>query len=105
MGTIAALAFVKIDGRPFINVVLSAVSFYWKPQMYLWKSEQKHINKENSPTIGNSIQNIAEGFSLHKSWEGVQTGVKISNVELTQHYQIFHKQTGERRAAKRVDYR
>jgi len=105
MGGVVAFAFIKIDGRPFVNVVMSAFNFYWKPQIYLWHSEHVQMKKEDSPTIGESIQNIAEGLSLHKSWENVQTGAKISNVELTEHYQIFHKQTGERRAAKRVDYR
>jgi len=37
MGGAVALAFLKIDGRPFINVVLSAFSFYWNPQIYLWR--------------------------------------------------------------------
>jgi hypothetical protein len=105
MGTAAAFAFIKIDGRPFINIVLSAFSFYWKPQIYLWQSEQQQIKKEDHPDLGASIQNIAAGLALHKSWENVQTGTKISNVQMTERYQIFRKQTGERHAAKRVDYR
>jgi hypothetical protein len=105
MASVIALAFVKIDGRPFINIVTSAFSFYWKPQIYLWQSEQRQTKKEDHPTLGASIQNIAAGLALHKSWENIQTGTKMSNVQMTEHYQIFQKQTGERRAAKRVDYR
>src|ERR1035438_7002680 len=36
-----ALAFVKIEGRPFVNVVVSAFHFYWKPQTYVWQPEYK----------------------------------------------------------------
>jgi len=106
MGSAAAAAFIKINGRPFTNIVLSAFNFYWKPQTYLWQSaEQQQVKKEGHPTLGASIQNIAAGLALHKSWENVQTGTKVSNTQMTEHYQIFQKQTGERRAAKRVDYR
>jgi hypothetical protein len=38
------LAFVKIEGRPFINVILSAVGFYWKPQTYVWQPEHPTVN-------------------------------------------------------------
>jgi PrgI family protein len=34
-----SLAFVKIEGRPFANVVVSAFNFYWKPQTYVWQPE------------------------------------------------------------------
>ena len=109
MAFVAALAFIKIDGRPFISIVLSVFSFYWKPQVYLWQSEQQQIKKEDHPTLGDSIQNIAAGLALHKIWEGIQTGTKAplsaSPEQTGEHYQIFQKQTGERRAAKRVDYR
>ena len=105
MGAAGAFAFIKIDGRPFINIVLSAFSFYWKPQTYLWRSEQQQANKVVHPTLGASLQNIAAGLALHKGWENIQTGTKISDMQMTERYQIFRKQTGERRAAKRVDYR
>lgn len=105
MGAAGAFAFVKIDGRPFISIVLSAFNFYWKPQTYLWQSERQQIKKGVRPTLGASLQNIAAGLALHRGWENIQTGTKISNAQLTEHYQIFRKQTGERNAAKRVDYR
>src|SRR5665213_1936700 len=34
-----ALAFVKIEGRTFASVLLSAFNFYWKPQTYVWQAE------------------------------------------------------------------
>ncbi len=105
MGFSVALAFVKIDGRPLINIVLSAIGFYWNPQTYLWQSEERQMKKEDHPGIGAAIEDIAAGIALHKSWEGLQTGAKISNTQMTDHYQIFRKIAGDRGAAKRVDYR
>jgi len=105
MASLVAAAFIKINGRPLANIVLSAFGFYWKPQVYIWRSEQQKIKEEYRPTLGAVIQNIAEGLALHKSWENVQTGTRTSNGRATERYQIFQKPTGERRAAKRVDYR
>ena len=38
-----AFAFVKIEGRPFANVLVSAFHFYWKPQTYIWKPEHETV--------------------------------------------------------------
>lgn len=105
MGAVVALAFIKINGRPVINLALAAFGFYWKPQIYLWQSEQRQMRKEDHPGIGAAIENIAAGLALHKSWENLQTSGQISNIQMTERYQVFRKQSGERRAAKRVDYR
>ena len=109
MGASISLAFVKLDGRPLLNVALAAINFYWKPQIYLWQSEQRQTKKEDHPGIGAAIEDIAAGMALHKSWEGLQTGTttgtKISNRQITDRYQIFRKPAGDRNAAKRVDYR
>jgi hypothetical protein len=109
MGLAAALAFVKIDGRPFVNVFLSAFNFYWKPQIYLWQSEQHQMKKDDFHP-GSALEDIATGLALHKSWEGLQTGTKTSDTQFLQkkmaeRYQIFQRPTGDRNAARRVDYR
>src|ERR1700722_16187955 len=38
-----AFSFVKIEGRSFANVILSAFHFYWKPQTYVWQPEHPTI--------------------------------------------------------------
>jgi hypothetical protein len=40
---VIALAFVKIEGRPFPNVIVSAFHFYWKPQTYVWQPEHPTV--------------------------------------------------------------
>ncbi len=104
MGLSVAFAFIKIDGRPFINIALAAFGFYWKPQIYLWQSEQR-TKKEDHPGLGAALEDIAAGLALHKSWENLQTKERISNVQITDRYQVFRRQSGEQHAAKRVDYR
>ena len=111
-GGAIALAFVKIEGRPLANVVMSAFGFYWKPQTYLWKAESaapvaaRTVTKEG----GVSLENIFAGMALHKRWENLQTGEKMPAKKAIEHkmnsrYQIFEKVTGDRSAARRVDYR
>jgi hypothetical protein len=59
---------------------------------------------------------IASGGSLHKSWEGLQTGTpppeakktsasQFIEKKMAERYQIFQRPTGDRAAARRVDYR
>ena len=149
IGGSIAIAFIKIQGRPFVKVIASAFNFYWNPQTYVWqpehpavsltredKKEEKkkglsvedvlsgkalqkkweHIAKEvaaapgGAPTAGTSLADIAAGTSLHKSWASLQTGEQMSASQFTEkkmygRYQIFQKISGERQAARRVDYR
>ena len=35
-----ALAFVKINGRPFINLVVSFVTYMFKPKLYIWRKKR-----------------------------------------------------------------
>jgi hypothetical protein len=119
LGAAGALAFLKINGRPLIKVITSAFGFYWKPQMYVWKPEHPVVTQRRAPAPAAvrelpSLQTIASGDSLHKSWENLQTGAPAAKKESTrqfvekkmsERYQIFQRQGGDRMAARRVDYR
>jgi len=120
-----SIAFVKVEGRPLPKVILSAFNFYWNPQTYVWQPEHAPLprrEKEPPKSKGKSLalsdiftraparKQIAEGSSLHKSWQSVQTGEKMSARQFTEQkmyarYQIFQKAAGDRAAARRVDYR
>ena len=41
LGLAAALAFIRINERPFIYVLKSALRFYSGSQLYLWKQEKR----------------------------------------------------------------
>jgi len=118
IGGALALSFVKVNGRPLIKVGVAAFNYYWKPQMYVWKSEHPAPAQHAAPTVTRElppIAAIASGNSLHKSWENLQTGTpapgkmqsdrQFVEKKMTERYQIFQRQSGERDAARRVDYR
>lgn len=108
-----AVSFVKVQGRPLASVIISAFNFYWKPQTYVWQAEHPQLSR--TPTArpektGATLQKIASGMALHKSWQALQSGEKISAKQFTEQkmygrYQIFQKLAGDRNAGKRVDYR
>lgn len=114
LGLAGVIAFVKVNGQPVIKIITAALNFYWKPQTYVWKSEEASAAAMTKKPVahagGFSLEAIASGMALHKSWEGLQTGVKTPErkaVErkLSSRYQILERATGDRQAAKRVDYR
>ena len=43
-GTFLALAFVKINDRPFINILESAYKFLLKNKTYVWRKDEKDIH-------------------------------------------------------------
>ncbi len=107
LGGAIGVAFVKIEGRPLGNVILSALGFYWKPQTYIWKSKEELTATAQSQEGGGlSLEKIITGTLLHKRWEGLQGGQKMPvENKMNSRYQIFRRISGARDAAKRVDYR
>lgn len=116
----AGLAFVKINGIPLPKVINSATFFYWKPRTYVWQPKNPLIlkteeNLEKELGAKFSLERLITGLALKSAWQYVQTGSKpqpeaAPKVTETKYhpqgkFQIYHKITGERRVAKRVDYR
>lgn len=51
-----ALAFYKINNKPFIDFLESAFTFYTKQNLYIWKKEDKKIiQKEQTPTQNRQV--------------------------------------------------
>lgn len=48
-GVAASFAFLKINERPFPEIFKSAVFFYLKPRLYIWRKEE--IKKEKAAEI------------------------------------------------------
>lgn len=51
-----ALAFYKVNNKPFIDMLESAVSYYSKPNLYIWKKEyktptQSDVNKTQNAQV------------------------------------------------------
>jgi len=107
-GLALSLAFIKINGRPFSGVIVSALRFYWQPQTYTWQPESEGPRTPEAISgRGFSIENIVAGLSLKNAWRNLQTGTATKKPvrQLKERYEIFRRATGERRAARRIDYR
>lgn len=115
VGAGLALAFVKINGRPLVGVLLSAAHFYWQPQIYVWQPEHPSLPK-NEATLGTftqtgfSLENIIRGLALKNTWRKLQVGSKTTEVKQRiaksqERYQVIERKTGERQNVRRVDYR
>jgi len=128
LGGALALSFLKVNGRPLIKVVTAAFRFYWNPQLYVWKPDHPIIHREKRETIAVATpmpvvapvresppaKKIALGDALHKSWENLQTGTpqvkktsdrQFIEKKMAERYQILKQESGDRIAARRVDYR
>ena len=46
MGFAVALAFYKVNNKPFINVVESAFKYYFGGKLYIWRKKDKLIEKK-----------------------------------------------------------
>ncbi len=112
----AALSMIKINGRPLIKIAISAIGFYWHPQTYVWQSETQKKQGDGSlsgkTAEGFSLENIVSGMALKKSWQNLQTGSKVVasggkwfGQRSQERYEILKKITGDRQAARRIDYR
>ena|SRR3989344_3357616 len=117
-----AFAFVHVNGQPFAKVLGAAFKYYWAPQMYIWQNEPMHLRKDKAAApaedggedqSGMSLEKVVAGMALKTAWQEVQTGsqsapaleAKKSFAQLRDRYEVFKKISGERKAAKRIDYR
>ena len=114
LGGALALGMVRVSGRPLTHVVRAAFSFYWKPQLYLWQPKHDEL-KHHKPTLetlsvmGKNPGDVAAGGALRNAWQRLQTGSKMSNQQFfnktDERYHIYQNLTGDREAARRIDYR
>ncbi|MCR4328757.1 MAG: PrgI family protein [Patescibacteria group bacterium] len=113
VGAGASLAFIRVGGRSLPVVAQAAIRYFWKPQTYVWQPQQPHApttpSPQEHPSHESSLEEILSGLALRTTWQKLQTGKKISPGTLLGHtqdrYTIFRKRTGERNAARRIDYR
>lgn len=117
LGIGISLALVKVNGQPLVKVLAAALNFYWRPQTYVWQPDHPALPKttatmKSAVGSGFSLENMIMGLALKKARESVETGNQVS-VERVQHvrdetrdrYQVYQGILGERKAARRVDYR
>jgi hypothetical protein len=70
-----ALAFYKVNNRPFINILESAFRYYIKDKLYIWNKteseKEKTTESENAPKKYSSIivPNLSESKLKDMNWE------------------------------------
>lgn len=110
-----SLALLKVNGQRLPKVLRYIFRFYWQPQQYLWQSTEPQLKKteESLRQTGAAfyLEKILSGMALKHAWQQVQTGDATQSQEDPkpqsdkERYQIFYGRTGERKVAKRIDYR
>lgn len=136
MGTVASIfAFIKYNGRPLSVVLISAISYLWKPRFFIWKKaeptmatgllEAKQLEAEqmfSKATAPKTTEGETESTipRLKSLWVKLHTSVpspkEVQQQKVAIHqifkgresrpaFEILRKMTGERQAARRVDFR
>lgn len=114
-----SLAFLKISGRPFYKVVLFMFKYFWEPKLYLWRSPivSEMVEISDIKRKRNYLEIVNTGISsVSKLWQEIMTRKtpiprrekkmpKRTTAELQEQYQVFKRITGDKKIAKRVDYR
>ncbi len=117
IGIGVGFAFIKVGGRSLPAIARAAFYYVWKPQTYVWQPEKtpatgdrRQATKGTKEKPGLSLEEVLSGFALQRTWQKLQTGAgKISPGlflgKSQDRYAIYRKRSGEREAARRVDYR
>jgi hypothetical protein len=109
----AVAAFAKVNGQPLSRVGFAAFWYFWNPRFFLWKSkpeagsvpaELPRVPKPELPSLKDLI------FKIVTTSKPIETRERISKPflkrsEEPERYESIRRTSGEREAARRVDYR
>lgn len=109
----AALAFIKINGRPLPKVLIAALGYYWKPRLYLWKradateeSEPRSEDQEKPKSFLDSLkQQITTSRDPIPKREKTAKRPILERVKGKGRFEMMRKITGEKEKARKVDYK
>lgn len=73
LGFSAALAFIKINNKPFIYVLEAAVKYYFGSKLYIWKKEDRKVTpktteQEAREYAGIMVPKISDSKLKDLSW-------------------------------------
>jgi len=107
----AALAFIKINGRPLPKVLIAALGFYWKPRLYLWKRVEKTPSAGGPPKeepksfLGSLKQQLTTSRAPIPKREKAARRPILERLKGKERFEMMRKITGEKEKARRVDYK
>jgi hypothetical protein len=114
-----SFAFIKVNGRPLLNIAISATNYYWKPRMFLWQSEKEAEKIPIAEIKARESKIITAKNLLDNLWQQLKTTRQpipkrekviapsiLDRVKSSkERFEVMRKITGEREVARRVDYR
>lgn len=108
-----SLAFVKYNGQPLIKVAASAIGFLWKPRLFLWKRETKEsVYAMPDEKVLSERTSLKESFGM-PAIKNLLTSLITTKGQILKRektapppgYAVIKKESGEKRTAKRIDYK
>ena len=114
-GAAGMLAFGKLNGQSFPDMLRHAFRFAWNPRRYVWEREIpkaqldiSHIEKlealRQRMKIEEKIKSVALGITTGKLFSLDQFRQSERGEKEKEHFQVVTYLTGERKLAKRIDY-
>lgn len=116
-GIAVGIAFVKVNGRPLLTLIRSMFRYAWEPKFYLWAREAQKQSPAGSVALSSrapgtsSLQNLflkltttTEAIAkreLPSALQKLKSGANPAGKE----FEVLRKNTGEREAVRRIDYR
>ncbi len=118
-GISLALAFIKINGRPLPTVAIAALSYYWKPRLYIWKHEEPATpdgpampklpamhEASKKPVIESLWQQLTTSKTpIPKREKMLRPGILDRVKSSKERFEMIRQLTGDREVSRRVDYR
>lgn len=95
-GLAIAFAFIKINGRPFSIFIGALIGYFLHPRFYLWQKAGTKPPPKELGSLELKLKTSSQPIPKRERWF---LGQKRDLFE------VFRKNTGEREAARRVDYR
>jgi hypothetical protein len=111
-----ALAFMKYNGQPLPTVLKSAFFYFWNPRFYIWKTSPEVIKPIKVPKVPMAGQTTPRPklkdlfFKLTTTTKNIaqrEHNLNLSSIvpnEVKEKFEVIRKASGERAAARRIDY-
>ncbi|MEK7512742.1 MAG: PrgI family protein [Patescibacteria group bacterium] len=110
-----ALAFGKVNGMSMPAIMSAALSFLWKPRTYAWRRDLPGATADapsldriqalrNTMGIQERLKSIALSVTTGKFLQRF-AGQRAPTSEGKERFQVVTYLTGEKKVAKRIDYR
>lgn len=116
----SVFTFLTINGRPLSTIAFSALSYYWRPKMYIWKrasvgaSAQAGSVPEIRPPFAagarSMLSNLMDQIKTSKNplperEKMIQPSILDRTKSSKERFEVMRKITGDKEMARRVDYK